>query len=62
MEEDKKKQKDKKIRCMYCNRPITVYNFVAVCKNGFLCNSSVCLVQEKKLEVKNKMKEVKNEE
>ena len=40
--------KEKEIRCIYCKKPITVFNFVEVSAKGFLCNNPVCLVKDKK--------------
>ena len=41
----KEKKNDKRIRCIYCNKPIHIDNFVGVCKKGFICGNSVCLMK-----------------
>jgi hypothetical protein len=39
------KQKDRRIKCIYCDKPIHIDNFAGVCKKGFICGNSVCLMK-----------------
>ena len=39
------KQKDKRVRCAYCDKPIHIDNFAGVAKKGFICGNSVCLMK-----------------
>ncbi|MHA2019029.1 MAG: hypothetical protein ACTSXY_12245 [Promethearchaeota archaeon] len=39
------KQKNKRVRCIYCDKPIHIDNFAGVCKKGFICGNSVCLMK-----------------
>lgn len=37
--------KDRRIKCIYCNKPIHIDNFAGIIKKGFLCGNSVCLMK-----------------
>jgi len=39
------KQEDRRVRCMYCNKPIHINNLGRFTNNGFICGNSVCLMR-----------------
>ena len=52
------KKQDKRIKCIYCNKPIHIDNWAGVTKKGFVCANSNCLLAlsiELEDEVKPKM-------
>jgi len=44
---DKKtdKQEDRRVRCMYCDKPIHISNLGGFTNNGFICGNSFCLMR-----------------
>jgi len=39
------KQKDSRVRCAYCDKPIHIDNWAGITKKGFICGNSVCLMK-----------------
>lgn len=40
-----KKQTDKRIKCIYCKKPIHIDNFAGMSKKGMICGDIVCLTK-----------------
>ena len=38
-------QTDKRIKCIFCNKPIHIDNWAGVNKEGFFCGNTLCLMQ-----------------
>ena len=53
------KQKDKRIKCIYCNNPIHIDDWAGISKKGFICKNFFCLMQLAK-EWKNKRDDKNN--
>ncbi len=47
--------KDKRIKCIYCKKPIHIDNFAGITKEGMICGKTECL-----MELAKKMKKREN--
>ena len=41
----KEKVKDRRVKCIYCNKPIHISKFGGMNKRGMFCNDTLCLIK-----------------